>query len=144
MAECEMQWGMAQKASIIDMNSNESESLGDVKIRRGRVGSVCLYEVTESELEELERGSPSEIYLNFALLCLSTGLSFLVTVLTTKIESDRLFSVFVAVTLVSLLSSLILFFIWFRIRKPIKSLISRIKNRVPPDIEESEEEEWKN
>ena len=37
------------------------------EIRRARFDRLTIYEVSESELEVLARGSPDSIYLNFAV-----------------------------------------------------------------------------
>ena len=41
-----------------------------VKIRRGRVSSVDLYEIKDSELDQLEAGSPATLQLNFSIFLL--------------------------------------------------------------------------
>ena len=66
-------------------------------IHRARIDVLRIYEISESELEFLERGSPQSIYLNFAIFLLSIALSFFIALVTTEIPSDRLFNVFVIV-----------------------------------------------
>ena len=73
---------------------NQEQSEGAVKIKRAKYDSLCLYEVTESELEVLEKGSPSSIYLNFSVFLLSIAISFTIALLTVKIESIKLFTCF--------------------------------------------------
>ena len=48
-------------------NNSSSGEIGP-KIKRGRYDSLELFEVSESELTIIERGSPSSTYLNFAIL----------------------------------------------------------------------------
>jgi len=61
-----------------------------LNIRRGVFQELTLYEVEESELELLARGSPDSLYLNFSILLLSFAVSFLISLLT-AILSDRVF-----------------------------------------------------
>ncbi len=59
-------------------------------VRRARIGRLNIYEVSDSELQLLERGSPESLYLNFAIFLLSAALSFLTALFTTEIPSARL------------------------------------------------------
>ena len=47
-----------------------------VQIKRGRVDSLSLYEITDNELDILTAGSPSSLYLNFAIFLLSRAFLF--------------------------------------------------------------------
>lgn len=100
------------------------------KIKRGRFDSLNLYEVTEEELQIIEAGSPISIYLSFAIFLISTAVSFLITLLTVKIESLRLFCIFVIICIVGFILGSILFLIWFRNRKDFKKIIAKIKSRL--------------
>jgi hypothetical protein len=113
----------------------ENESFGDAspRIRRGRVDSLTLYEITESELDTLEQGSPASLHLNFAIFFVSTALSFLVALLTTTISSDRTYCFFVVVMVVSFTASVVLGVLWFRQRKSASLLTQKIRQRVQPD-----------
>jgi NADH:ubiquinone oxidoreductase subunit K len=104
-----------------------------IKIVRGRVDSVAVYEVTESELSILENGPPSSIYLNFSIFLLSVAVSFLITLLTTKIESDRVFTIFVVVTAIGFIAGLLLLLIWYRSHRSLADIIQTIKKRIPND-----------
>ena len=59
-----------------------------IPVRRGRVDSIDLYEVTEDELQELERGGEASNYLNFALALSSIAVSFSIALGTTN-TTDR-------------------------------------------------------
>ena len=103
------------------------------RIKRGRFDSLSLYEVTEHELEFLERGSPNSTYLNFAVFFLSVGLSFLASLLTTTIDSVRVFTVFVVLTVLGFAIGTLLLVVWIRTRASISNLIRKIKGRMPTD-----------
>jgi len=116
------------------MNVQQQDSGFDsVKVRRGKVDSLSLYEVTESELQDLERGGPASLFLNFAIFLLSTAISFLVALLSTDIKSTKIFIVFVLVTLVGFVGGGILLLIWNRSRQSTKEIIQRIKDRMPKE-----------
>jgi len=56
-------------------------------VRRARIGWLTIYDVSESELQLLERGSPQSPLLNLATAMLSAALGILVALLTTTVES---------------------------------------------------------
>ena len=92
--------------------------------------SFSLYEITDYELELIERGSPAELFLNFAIFLISTAVSLTVTLTTTNITSNRIFAVYTIVAVVGFVLGLILLALWFRTRKSLKKLCSTIKNRI--------------
>lgn len=106
-------------------------SSSHIRIVRGRVDSLALYEVTDSELRTLERGSPGTIYMSFSIFLLTVSLSFLVSILSTTIEPLRTYIAFLAVVLLSGISGLILLVLWWRNRESIKEVIYEIKLRIP-------------
>ena len=113
------------------MANNQSEGSVQLRIVRGPLDSLSLYEITDYELEVLEEGSPSSTYLNFAIFFFSIGASFFTTLVTTTISSVYLFSIFVVLTVVGLAASLVLFVLWRRTRSRVKDLVKKIKARVP-------------
>ena len=108
----------------------ERAGVNEFRIRRGRVDSLSLFEITESELHALQEGSPASLLLNFAIFCASVFVSFLVALLTTEIKSDRTYSVFVCVTIITGLAGLVLLALWWRQQKSMRSIVETIKNRL--------------
>lgn len=104
-------------------------------IHRGRFEKLTIYEITDSELDALERGSPDSIYLNFAVFCLSTAISFSVAFATSTIASLYVFTVLVVVTTVSYLVGAILLVLWFRSRTSVSKVAQTIRDRLPPEGE---------
>jgi hypothetical protein len=102
-------------------------------IRRGRIEALTIYEVSESELEALERGTPATLFLNFSVFLLSVGLSFLISLVTTTIISVRMFTAFVVVTAVSLVVGSVLLALWYRGHVSLTEIGRRIRRRVPPE-----------
>ena len=126
-------------------DQEEQSEVKPPKILRGRVDSFALYEITDAELNILESGSPSSLHLNFSVFFLSIASSFLIALLTSSVSS-RVFTVFVVVTVVGLAVGLFLFFLWFRARRSISTVVRRIRARIPGDMlkdagEQAEEKE---
>jgi hypothetical protein len=70
--------------------------------------------------------------LNFAIFLLSVAPSFVVSLLTTKIESDRVFYIFVVVAAVAAVLGAFFLVAWRRNRQSIASVVAAIRNRMPP------------
>lgn len=111
------------------LTENPTDSKGPI-IKKGTVDSLTIYEITEGELETIQRGSPSSTYLNFSIFLISIATSFLVTLLTVDKISDRLFDIFCIITVIGFIVGLILFVIWFRTKNDIDTVLKKIKERV--------------
>ncbi|MBA3314439.1 MAG: hypothetical protein M3552_00630 [Planctomycetota bacterium] len=112
----------------------------DPAIYRVRLDSLRIFEISEAELEALERGSPESIFLNMALAVLSMAISFSVSLATTKIESDRTFTVFVVITVFGYGAGVILGVLWLLSRRSLRSVSSQIRSRIPSEgIQETDE-----
>ncbi len=105
------------------------------EIRKGRVKTLTIHEVSDTELNVLAQGSPTSIHLNFAIGLFTLASSFLITLLTTKIETDRLFMIFLAIAAIGFISSIFLFFLWKKDFKSIKTVVEEIRKRLPPEGE---------
>lgn len=112
------------------MSQNNSTGENDFKVIRGKVGSVSLYEITDSELDLLEKGSPSSIYLNFAIFLSSIGASFLISLLSTDITNIKVFTIFLVFSIIGILGGSLLFIVWFRMKGEISLVINKIKERI--------------
>lgn len=115
------------------MEIQRDSGIDSVAVRRARVDSLLLYEVTESELQELESGGSASVLLNFSILLFSTAAAFLIALLSTDIESNRTFMVFVVFTTVGFVGGFILFVIWWKARQTVGALVARIKSRMPSE-----------
>ena len=117
------------------MTTQPSGTSGDVtlKVRRGRVDSVDLYEIKDTELDLLERGSPADLQLNFAIFLLSTALTALGTLFTTAFRSSVTRTVYIVIGVVGLLGGAYLLIAWGRNRSTLKQTCARIRGRIPPD-----------
>ena len=112
--------------------SNETET-GEKgpKIKKGKVDSLTIYEVTEGELETIERGSPNSTFFNIGIALLTTASSFLVTLFTVELsQKPNLFIVFTLITIVGFIVGGILMILWWRTKNDVDIVLKRIKDRM--------------
>ncbi len=112
------------------MSTQKNTQEKTLRVRRGRVDSVDLFEVKENELEILENGEPTGIYLNFSVFLLSTALSCILALTTATFSSTRSENVFLFLSIIGVIGGLFLLILWWRGRKSIKLVIGTIKNRI--------------
>lgn len=117
----------------LTVNPRKEDNFEDVKIKRGKVDSLSLYEVTESELGDLETGGQDNLFLNFAILLLTAAIAFLISLLTVEMPSTQVFCIFVIITVIGFIGGAILMLLWNRSRKSKKAIIQGIKDRMPKE-----------
>lgn len=127
-----VQW-MAKKEHLIMTTQKNPSSNGEIQIDRARLDSITVYEVTEDELEIIERGTPTSNYLNFSIALLSIFVAFFITLLTVEIENDRTFLFFLATTIITLIVGVILLIMWIRSNRSSVSIFSKIRARKSSD-----------
>ncbi len=131
--------------------SSEQALVSRIPIRVAQLGELNAYVIYEHELESLDKldadlakDPPESVYLNFALFLFPISLSFLITLLTTTIVSNRTFELFVIVSILAFIISLLLFALWMRDRRSYRKSrqlllqdraqqIRKIKSRLPPN-----------
>jgi len=101
-------------------------------------GKLTAYTVLEHELDVIAAGSPANLAFNFAVALISIGISFVLTLTTTTITSNRLFYGYLIACLNCLLAGIIMFAYWFRTRTSVNVTVARIKSRliVPTPVQE--------
>jgi hypothetical protein len=102
-------------------------------VRRARIERLDIYEISETELQILERGAPESIFLNFAIFLISISASFLVALLTIEIQSVRVFNVFIVVTVVGFTIGAVLLALWAWYRRSTTTMFAQIRRRMPPE-----------
>lgn len=105
------------------------------EIRFGKIGVLKVHLISDEELTRLEHGAGQSLFLNIGIGVLSIAISFLISLLTTPIPSNRIFTVFVIITVVGLLAGIVLMILWLYTRKPICQLANEIRDRLPPEGE---------
>ena len=125
---------MAEEESVA--MSSKPRPIDDSKplrIRRGRVESVDLYEITDNELDALEKGTPAELQLNFAVFLLSIAFAAISSLLTTSFPSKTIETIFIVISVSGILIGAYLLIAWSRTRSTVKVLCQRIRERIPPE-----------
>jgi hypothetical protein len=98
-----------------------------------RLDKLRIFEITEAELEALERGSPESIFLNLAIAVLSVAISFSVALATSTFALDRTFYVFVIVTSVGYVAGITFGLLWYISRRSLRHVSAEIRARIPPE-----------
>jgi len=117
------------------MSNNDHKQDFLPEIRVGKIGILEVHQISDDELRQLGRGTGQSLFLNFGIGVFSVAVSFLIALLTTTITSDRVFIVFVIVTVVGFLAGFVLIILWWYTRKPISKLLQEIRGRMPPEGE---------
>ncbi len=113
-------------------NPDEGKPL---RVRRGRVESVDLYEIKDSELEVFQRGSPADLQLNFAIFLLSLAFSAIASLATATFKTDNIHTTFIVVAVVGVLLGIYLLISWWRNRTALQTLCGRVRERIKePDL----------
>jgi cytochrome c biogenesis protein CcdA len=99
-------------------------------IRVAPLGELNAYTVHEHELDIIAAGSPATLAFNFAVSLVSIGVSFVLTLTTTTINSNRLFIVYVNICIVYLLAGVIMFAYWLKTRSSVSHTVAEIKSRL--------------
>lgn len=107
-------------------------------VRVAPLGELNAYTVLEHELDVIAAGSPSTLSFNIAIALISVGVSFILTLTTTTITSDRLFYSYLNVCTICLIIGMSLLAYWWKSRTSVLMIVSKIKSRmpVPPGIQE--------
>ena len=111
-----------------------------LKIRRGRVESVDLYEIKDSELDILENGSPSNLQLNFAIFLLSLAFSAICSLATATFNNDSVKTTYIVISVVGVLLGVYLMICWWRNHTSLATLCKRIRERITPEIGEESQD----
>lgn len=126
--EAEVKGGQVVESQKPTDEKTEDEK---VKVKRGRMDSVSIYEVSEGELTTLENGSKNSIFLNFSIFLLSIAASFFTALVTADYTNKNIvFTIFVVLTVVGILGGAFLLILWFRMSDEFKITIDKIKKRI--------------
>lgn len=106
-----------------------------LRVRRGRVDSVDLYEIKDSELDLLERGCPAGIQLNFAVFLLSLAFTSIASMATATFNSATAKTVFIVMAVVGILMGAYLLICWWRTRSSVTAVVRIIRSRIGEDVD---------
>ena len=103
-----------------------------VRVVRGRVDSLHIYELKEDELDTAGQGKSRQFVSDFFVsVVLTTATSFLVTLLTTEMRSQSQETIFVVIVCVGYIVGLVLLSLWLFYRRSMSALVKHIKSRIP-------------
>jgi len=110
-----------------------------LRIRRGRVESVDLYEIKDSELELFRKGSPADLQLNFAIFLLSLAFTSIAALYAATFPDKNVHTTFIVVAVVGVLGGAYLLIAWGINRTSLTSVCDGIRQRIKePDLVLSE------
>ena len=133
---------MAEEELIaMAQNNKQLDDSTPLRVRRGRVESVDLYEIKDTELDALEKGTPADLQLNFAIFLLSLAFSAIASLETATFANKSIETMFIIVAVVGILLGAYLMIAWWRARSEVKELCKKIRQRIPPDVQALEEED---
>ncbi len=104
-----------------------------LRVRIGRVDSVDLYEIKDTELDQLEHGAAGDLQLNFSIFLLSTAFSSICALATATFADKIIENVFLFVSIIGIILGIYLIIAWLRSRIPTKALCKKIRDRMQPD-----------
>jgi len=126
---------MAEEQSIaMAQNPKPLDDGTPLRVRRGRVESVDLYEIKDTELETLEKGTPADLQFNFAVFLLSIAFSAMASLATADFPNKIIENIFLFISILGILIGAYLLFAWWGTKSEVKLLCKRIRQRIPPDI----------
>jgi hypothetical protein len=126
------------------MTPIQTENVGEkVSIRRGRVDSLTIFEITDYELDILAAGSPSSIYLNFSVALFSLAIAGIFSILTATFKTNTAYFIALLITILGFIIGFLLLILWHRSNQSISKIVTRIKARVlePAENQTSPNEE---
>lgn len=126
-----------KEGTIVEVINRDEKNRGEnfPNVKRAKYDSLTLFEVSEEELNIIEKGSPSSLYLTFGIALLSICISFLSVLLTVKFtvsdSTDLIkFIIFLLLCICCGLIGTILMIIWYRSSSDSKEIIQKIRCRM--------------
>jgi hypothetical protein len=86
--------------------------------------------IKDSELDIFERGSPSDLQLNFAIFLFSMAATGFAALVTGTFPNDSIRTGFIVAVVVGLLLGSYLLFAWFRNRRSSQEMCALIRQRI--------------
>ena len=115
---------------MVELPKSVEDDQQTPRIRRGRVDSVDLYEIKDSELDLLERGMP-DLQLNFAIFLLTLAVTAVSSLTTASFENPLVRTVFVVAAVVGVLGGAFLLLAWYGSYTSHRDVCRRIRERMP-------------
>ena len=110
------------------MAEEQTEGSIQVKLYRGPVDSLSLYEITDYELGILEKGVANSRPLEFSVIVLLASL--ILAVFLSVLEFGLVFNALLVITIIGVGISVLLLIFWKRNCSRSKRLCAKIRNRI--------------
>ena len=110
-----------------------------VRVNLGKVESVDLYEIKDSELDLLEKGSLVSLDFTFAIFLFSTAFTSIAALATSDFKTQTLESIFLFVSIIGIIGGVYFIIRWWLSRTPLREVVLTIKNRIKPDTRQPSE-----
>jgi len=95
------------------VGQNESDTGGSTTIKRGSIGSVSVYEISDYELSVFEQGGSSSVALNFCIFLYSISVSGIIVLSTVDLSKDnRLFTIFFVISVIGVVLGTFMLINW--------------------------------
>lgn len=108
----------------------ENNGFGSTKAIYHQLDDIEIFPVTKEQLDGLEKGSASDLFLEFAIGLSSIFASFLCSLIILDFkDNSKAFVVYTIICSISGLASAILFFLWRLFRKERNSIIKKIREQ---------------
>lgn len=108
----------------------KNNGFGATRAIHHRMDDIEIFPITKEQLDALERGAVSDLFLEIGLCLVSVFASFLCSLIVLDFTtSPKAFDFFMVICIVSGISSIIMFLLWWRNRKDKNKLITKIKSQ---------------
>ena len=99
-----------------------------LRVNLAPVDSVNIYEITENELETMEKGPPTHD-LNFAISLSTIAITIAIALVTSGFKSATAELIFIIVGIIAFIASLYLASRWWQANRSFKKVASVIRDR---------------
>lgn len=118
----------------------KNNGFGDTKAIIHQMDDINVYPVTDNQLDELEKGSNSDLYLEISLCLVSVFASFLCSLIVLNFNNTpKAYDFYAIVCIVTSIGSLTFLLLWYRNRKSNKNIIKKIRNQKIIQTDDDEE-----
>lgn len=117
-----------------------NNGFGDTKAIIHQMDDINVYPVRDDQLDELEKGSNSDLYLEISLCLVSVFASFLCSLVVLDFDNTpKAYNFYTIVCIVTTIGALTFLLLWYRNRKSSKSIIRKIRNQRVVQLEDEVE-----
>ena len=121
-----------------DLRSPASDE--NIRVRRGRVDAVVLYEVREDELESLERGGISTLQISLSSSLITLAVAFTIALLTSDFKQEIVRYLFGVAAFSGFVLGLYFGLVAYLTKSSVKKIGETIRKRLNGSIQRDSED----